>query len=496
MDIDINNILEKYIKDLPKVELHVHFEAMIKLEDVKLMNMSAVLDQSSAPFVIFDFLVKLLCQDFPKNTGVLIESIFKDRLENNILYTQFQYSALKINEITTLDVKNQFDIIIDHIKNLKVRDPIYNKIYIDFILDIPRGDTFHKPYFSTGKYTDDIIKLNMNEKYKYFIRGLGIGGRVESNTIDNAYKEQFEKIRDAGLYIIPHAGEFCESDVTCKSIKSALNYSKRIGHGVRILECKDKIDNPSDIVLDISITSNLTFISNSDNCLAAPPPRKYTLDNHPIKELIHNGYTITLSTDDPGVLFKNGKNINLIDEYLLLSTLYKKFQDKIDIITNIVKNGINNIMISTKATRIDFLYDLQQQMLKNVEEKYTDFKNFFDSKLFILLKSPDLKNHIENSNLIYYYDRDSSSKIDILIKELENLKIYPQKEKNNRKNYCRRNDSPKSLDSDNFKIILSESNQYKIKTYKIIQNYIERASFKKYLHYKHKYIELKTKIFI
>jgi adenosine deaminase len=299
--MNIENILENFIKDLPKVELHVHFEAMITSDIVKKMGGS--IDNKSQPFNIFEQLLRLLCSDFKTNTEILLESIFNDRYDNNILYTQFQYSALKIQSLrgVKINIKEQFDILIEHITKIK-KDHKFNNIYIDFILDIPRGNADNYVYFSSGDYVKDIIKLSKDDKYKYYIRGLGIGGRDETNTIDNMYKSHFDKIKKEKLAIIPHAGEFCSNKQTCDSINSALNYSSRIGHGVRILGCNDISKKPSDIVLDISITSNLTFIPNSDGCLDDPIIKKYKdIKDHPIKDLIKKGYQITLSTDDPGV---------------------------------------------------------------------------------------------------------------------------------------------------------------------------------------------------
>ena len=131
--------------------------------------------KQKAPFEVFNYIVeKILCPNFANNIGILLADLFENRLRQKILYTQLQYSALKIHKETELDVKQQFDIIIKHIKDIK-KDAKYKNIYVDFILDIPRGNAIKYDYFNS--YIDDIINLQRDGEYIYYIRGIGIGGR-------------------------------------------------------------------------------------------------------------------------------------------------------------------------------------------------------------------------------------------------------------------------------------------------------------------------------
>lgn len=333
-DKDDNYLLD-FINQIPKVELHIHLEGMINDTIIKQFNnlKNIHIYENDKIFDKFNKIVDILCCDFENNMRILLNYVYEDRLKQNIYYTQFHLSSLKIHSLTNLTVKDQFDIIIDIINIIKQKGK-YDNIKIQFILDIPRGDAYRYDYLN--QYFIEIIRLSHDNKYKQYIIAVGIGGRWEYNTIDGNYKKYFEQIKDfSTLKIIPHAGEFFDTTTTCNSIKSALNYSKRIGHGVRIMECdhlNSTIDK-SNIVLDINISSNLSFIDKYNN----------NLYNHPIKELLEEGYNITLSTDDPGILYsENNKNIDLLHEHKLLLEIIKTYslKEKIDILFNISINSI------------------------------------------------------------------------------------------------------------------------------------------------------------
>jgi len=387
-------MINKFINIVPKVELHIHLEGTI--DNNIIQKMGGTIITSSNPFNIFNNNIQILCNNFYNNINILLLETFKNRLTQNIFYTQYHYSALKIMQLTTLNVQQQFDIIINCINNIK-KNSIYQYIYIDFILDIPRGNAYIiYPYFKNGDYFNEIITLinNENKEYNKYIRGVGIGGRDENNTIEH-YKIEFDKILKQNIPIIPHAGEFGPTHVTCNSIKIALQYSNRLGHGVRILECTDITKKP---VLDISITSNLIFINDV----------KYTKNTHPIKDLIKKDYPITLSTDDPGLLYRLDdpqKNIDLLYEYnLLIDILGTSYSipNKFKIITKIILNGIDNINNYTNKNNIfNFLLNIKNQKIIEVVLLYKEYIN----NIYISTPTHFIDSN-EFNNLLIFFDCD------------------------------------------------------------------------------------------
>lgn len=376
----MDQLIIEYIKSIPKVELHLHLEASCSIDTYRKMITKDKEEEfnlkfKDEPFNIFNYIVeKILCSDFDTNIGILLSDLFDNRLKQNILYTQVQYSALKIHSIINLDVKQQFDIIIKHIDIIK-SNPIFKDIYVDFILDIPRGNAKHYAYFNRAKdsYIDDIIKLQYIGNYKYYIRGIGIGGRTESMNMSSYHEIFFKKGVEANLSIIPHAGEFGEITIMCHNLKDTISYgTKRIAHGVRILECDKDYVNPDNkkLVFDISISSNMKFITDGSE------PKYKSLIDHPIKELIKHNYIVTLSTDDPAILFDSSdNNIDLNHEYQLLADLYIQPFEKLYHITKIASNGFKNIpLIISDGTEIRLLKTLQQTAHTELIKKYIEFQ--------------------------------------------------------------------------------------------------------------------------
>ena len=128
--------------------------------------------------------------------------------------------------------------------------------------------------------------------FKDTIIGFDIAG-AELNFRPSLYKETFKKVKDEGINITIHAGEGDNVD----SISDALqNGAKRIGHGVRIIEDIDIVNNKlgetatyivdNQIPLEICITSNIhTNMYES-------------YDKHPVVELIKYGFNVSINTDN------------------------------------------------------------------------------------------------------------------------------------------------------------------------------------------------------
>ncbi len=128
--------------------------------------------------------------------------------------------------------------------------------------------------------------------FKDMIIGFDIAG-AEINFRPSLYKQTFKKVKDEGINITIHAGEGDNVD----SISDALqNGAKRIGHGVRIIEDIDIVNNKlgetatyivdNQIPLEICITSNIHTNMYE----------KY--DKHPVVELIKYGFNVSINTDN------------------------------------------------------------------------------------------------------------------------------------------------------------------------------------------------------
>lgn len=119
-----------------------------------------------------------------------------------------------------------------------------------------------------------------------FIVGFGMGGAEDAHTpADFAWS--FDCAREAGLQITTHAGEWGGAKSVRDSIE-ALNPA-RIGHGVQ------SIDDPAlcDLLAEREITLE---VCPGSNVFLGVYPR---LQDHPIERLRERGVKVTVSTDDP-----------------------------------------------------------------------------------------------------------------------------------------------------------------------------------------------------
>lgn len=118
-----------------------------------------------------------------------------------------------------------------------------------------------------------------------FITGFGIGGDEKVGKLAD-FAWSFDMAREAGLQITAHAGEWGGPE----SVRDALTLGvARIGHGVRSIEDLALVDELAErgVVLEVCPGSNVALGLYKD------------FRSHPIAELQRRGLKVTISTDDP-----------------------------------------------------------------------------------------------------------------------------------------------------------------------------------------------------
>jgi len=302
MIFDKNNLPAKLIeqvKEMPKVELHVHLEGATQAETFYQLAQKNNVDfkvsslkewKSFFAFKDFGHFLEVYTKSVtalktPEDYTFIITEFYKHQAEQNIVYSEAFISASFIIQ------KFETDAILDAIEQgIRLGSEKYG-IKINFIPDISR----ELP--NTQMAVVDFV----TEGYKrgLFI-GLGIGG-PEQGFPPELYTEAFKKAKANGLRVVAHAGE----TEGAKSVWGAIKNlgAERIGHGVRSLEdpklIQYLIDNK--ITLEVSPTSNyaLGIVKNGDP--------------HPIRQLLDAGVNCTVNSDDPAMF-----STSLIQEYFLL----------------------------------------------------------------------------------------------------------------------------------------------------------------------------------
>jgi aminodeoxyfutalosine deaminase len=130
--------------------------------------------------------------------------------------------------------------------------------------------------------------------------GFGLGG-PELGVPRAQFSEVFARARALGLASVPHAGETTGPETIWESI-SQLG-AERIGHGISAVRDPELMAYLVDhgIALDVCPTSNVRTRAVAD------------LMSHPLPHLIHEGVTVTLNSDDPGMF-----STSLNHEYALV----------------------------------------------------------------------------------------------------------------------------------------------------------------------------------
>jgi aminodeoxyfutalosine deaminase len=117
---------------------------------------------------------------------------------------------------------------------------------------------------------------------------LGLGG-PEIGVPRGWYREQFGAARDAGLHLVPHAGETTGPETIWTALREL--GAERIGHGTSAAEDPSLLAHLAEhgIPLEVCLTSNLrTRVVSS-------------IDAHPIRRFLAAAVPVTLATDDPGM---------------------------------------------------------------------------------------------------------------------------------------------------------------------------------------------------
>jgi adenosine deaminase len=313
--------IEKFITQMPKVELHVHLEGSVRPQTLlKLAKRHNVLLPATTiedlrkwyTFRDFNHFIEIyLTISGCLRTADDIELIAREFLENqaaqNIVYSEVtftpysQFLAHRLGFHEQLAAVNRARAWGE--KELGVR--------LGVIIDIPRTVT---P--AEGERVADWVIAG----YGAGVIALGLGGPERGNPPEK-FQTAFDKVRRAGIPCILHAGE-TEGP---RSIWSALQVAdtQRIGHGVRAVEDATLLAylREKQTPLEVCPSSNI--------CLKVFP----SMAEHSLPRLMAAGLYVTINSDDPPMF-----NTTLTNEYIAGHKSFNWGQDAIEqLVLNAVK---------------------------------------------------------------------------------------------------------------------------------------------------------------
>lgn len=318
--------LTDFIREMPKVELHVHLQGATQpetwLELARRNNVALPADTVAGMrewFTFTDFrhfidtyihVVKTLVT--PDDLELMGREFLKNQAAQNIVYSEVTYTP-RLSTIRDTGINREQLAAVNRARAWAEAEL---GVSMGLVIDIPREVTADDAEF----YADWALM-----GYGNGVVAFGIGG-YEPGHPPEKYAKTFARVYEAGVPCVPHAGE----TVGPESIWNALEVCKpvRIGHGVRCIEDAKLVDllREKQIPLEVSPTSNI--------CLKVYP----TLAQHSLPQLLDAGLYVTINSDDPPMF-----NTTLTNEYQACA---ETFGWDADTIQGLVMNGLRASFLS------------------------------------------------------------------------------------------------------------------------------------------------------
>lgn len=315
------DVLE-FCRAMPKVELHVHLEGSIRPETVlslaKKNNIALPADTVEGLrewYVFRDFphFVEIYvsvsnCIKSPEDIEFIAREFLVGQKDQNILHSEVTYTASTIEKLAGIPFDEQMDAL--------NRAMDWGKkelgISMGLIIDIVRG--------VSGDSALGLAENVVRHKDRG-ICALGIAGEEILGEVPH-YADAFRAVQNAGIPIIPHAGEIAGPEIIWEALE--FTQCKRIGHGLRCLEDDSLVEHlvENQIVLEVCPSSNV--------CLAGVK----SIADHPVRQMRERGIKVTINSDDPPMF-----NTTLSEEYARCAVAFGWNEADLEALTETAQNS-------------------------------------------------------------------------------------------------------------------------------------------------------------
>jgi adenosine deaminase len=211
------------------------------------------------------------------------------------------------------DLDNYRPVIAAHIERLKAQNVVYTEVFVgQSELPADRGGLAAKlrefrayvDSLEDGRIQVELLAQFGRTKPPEFlaarveraiwayerglIRGFVVAGWPEAGFPMMRFRTSFERLRDAGVPVEVHAGEWAGPE----SVRDALDnaFPRRIGHGVRIFDDPELIQRIRDEGVHVEMCPTSNVVTGAVARLA----------DHPIARALPEGISVSVNTDDPG----------------------------------------------------------------------------------------------------------------------------------------------------------------------------------------------------
>lgn len=316
----VSNNIKSFIRDLPKVELHLHLEGAIPLNTLLQLiekykgKKHITLNELEQKFTYTNF-DNFIDTWYWKNSFIreyddyqfIAEQVSLNLADQNIHYAEIYFSP---SDFTKIDSQPQ-EIATSIRKGLNKHS---DRITINLIADLVRDSEPKLPLLN-----------KISEVRDQGIIGIGLGGD-ELQFPPKLFTDVFQKAKKRGFYTTCHAGEAAGPDYIWQAIRDLK--VDRIGHGTSATKDKKLVE----YLLEHKIPIEMCPISNVRTSSVS------SLDEHPIYNFYKSGMLVSINTDDPKMF-----NTTLEKEYI---SLIEIFNLELSDIFNLAQNSIKSAWCS------------------------------------------------------------------------------------------------------------------------------------------------------
>ena len=319
------------IKDLPKVELHVHLDCCLSFKGLSRIDPTISESFYKKNFIgtscscLKDYIrcadTALEYMQTKEQLEIVIEDLFDQLVNDNVIYAEIRFAPL-LHLKKGLSSKNVVEIVSNKTKIESEK----SGIEVGLILCTLRHFSVDQS-LQTVKLVKDFSNKN--------VVGFDIAADEAGFPIDNHIKS-FQFARDNNIFCTAHAGEALGAD----SVTNTLKYLKpnRIGHGVRCIEDNSLIEKikKENIHLEICVTSNMVTKVFND------------LKDHPVDFLLNKGISLSINTDGRTI-----SDTTLNKEYVLLNKEFNWLKNKfLEVNINAMKASFSSNEVKNKIISI------------------------------------------------------------------------------------------------------------------------------------------------
>jgi adenosine deaminase len=293
----------EFYRALPKVDLHRHLEGSLRVSTLAEIGRAHGIELRETralrplveigddePYTFENFLSKFatlrLFYRSPEVIGRVTREAIEDAAKDNVRYLELRFTPVALSKAEGFPLDQVIDWVIEGAQYGEQQYGVITRL----IASVNRHES--------PDLAEQVAWLAMDRKSGGIV-GLDLAGN-EAEFSALPFLGIFREAQQDGLNISIHAGEWGGAANVAEAIEKF--ESKRIGHGVRVLEDKDvvKLARKEKVAFEVCLTSNYQSGVISD------------LKAHPFMQMVNQGLEATLNTDDPGV-----SKITLSKEYRL-----------------------------------------------------------------------------------------------------------------------------------------------------------------------------------